>query len=166
MIIDRNVTWKAHNNTTSTKISKNIGILYRAKLIIPRKQLKQLYFSFVHSYLNYANIGWGSTQKTKLSILYRQQKHAIWLVSFKHQFTHSRPLFKEILALDIYEIDIFNILCLMFKCKNKACPKAFENLFTLKPKNQYQLRRNFTLLEPFCKSTFSQLCINCCGPHL
>ena len=22
----------------------------------------------------------------------------------------------------------------MFKCKNKACPKAFENLFTLKQK--------------------------------
>ena len=41
---------------TSTKISKSIGILYRARLIIPRKQLNQLYFLFVHSYLNYANI--------------------------------------------------------------------------------------------------------------
>ena len=24
----------------------------------------------------------------------------------------------------------------MFKCKNKACPKAIENSFTLKPKNK------------------------------
>ena len=54
----------------------------------------------------------------------------------------------------------------MFKCKNKACPKAFENLFTLKPKNKYQLKRSCTLLEPFCKGKFSQLCINCGGPHL
>ena len=54
----------------------------------------------------------------------------------------------------------------MFKCKNKACPKAFENLFTLKPKNKYQLKRSCTLLEPFCKSKFSQLCINYRGPHL
>ena len=69
--------------------------------------------------------------------------------SFKDQFTHFRPLFIEIGALNIYEINIFNILCLMFKCKNKACPKAFENLFTLKPKNIYQLKRNCTLLEPF-----------------
>ena len=38
---------KAHINTISTKISKSIGILYRARLIIPRKQLNQLYFSFV-----------------------------------------------------------------------------------------------------------------------
>ena len=79
LIIDENVTWKAHINTISTKISKNIGILYRARLIIPRKQLNQLYFSFVHSYLNYANIAWSSAQKTKLSALYRQQKHAVLL---------------------------------------------------------------------------------------
>ena len=59
---------------TSTKISKSIGILYKARLIIPRKQLNQLYFLFVHSYLNYANIAWSSTQKTKLSTLYRQQQ--------------------------------------------------------------------------------------------
>ena len=51
VIIDENVTWKAHINTISTKISKSIGILYRARLTIPRKQLNQLYFSFMHSYL-------------------------------------------------------------------------------------------------------------------
>ena len=54
----------------------------------------------------------------------------------------------------------------MFKCKNKACPKAFENLFTLKPKNKYQLKKSCTLLKPFCKSKFSKLCINYRGPHL
>ena len=59
------------------------------------------------------------------------------LLSFKDQFRHSGPHFKEIGALNIYEINIFNILCLVFKSKSKACPKAFENLFTLKPKNKY-----------------------------
>ena len=144
-------------------------MLYRAQRIIPRKQLNQLYFSFVHSYLSYTNIVWSSTQKTKLSTLYRQQKHAVRLLSFKDQFTHSRPLFKEISALNIYEVNIFNIFCLMFKCKNKACPKAFENLFIFKPKNIYQLKsakRSFTLFEPFSKSKFSQLCINYRGTHL
>ena len=88
--IDENVTWKDHTNTIFTKISRNIGIRYRARLIIPRKQLNQLYFSFAHSYLNYANLAWGSTQK--LSTFYRQQKHSSRLLSFKGQFTHSRQL--------------------------------------------------------------------------
>ena len=52
VFIDENVTWKAHINTISTNISKSIGILYRARLTIRRKQLNQLYLSFVHSYLN------------------------------------------------------------------------------------------------------------------
>ena len=73
VFIDENVTWKPHINTISIKTSKSIGILYRAMLTIPRKELNQLYFSFVHSYLNYANLRWGSTQKTKLSTLYCQQ---------------------------------------------------------------------------------------------
>ena len=71
-IIDENVTRKAYINTISRKISKRIGILYRARLIIPRKQLNQRYFSVEHSYLNYANIAWSSTQKTKLPTVYRQ----------------------------------------------------------------------------------------------
>ena len=39
-------------------------------------------------------------------------------LSFQKVFTHLRPLFKEV----------------MFRCKNKACLKTFENLFILKPK--------------------------------
>ena len=54
----------------------------------------------------------------------------------------------------------------MFKCKNKDCPKAFENLFTLKPKSKYQLKRSRSLLEPFCKIKFSQLSITYRGPRL
>ena len=64
-------------------------------------------------------------KKNKLSTLYCQQKHAVRLLRFKDQFTYSRPHFKEIGALNKYEINIFNILCLMFKYKNKDCPKAF-----------------------------------------
>ena len=65
VFIDKNVTWKDHINTISTKISIN-----------------QLYLSFVHSYLSYANLSWGSTQKTKLFTLYRQQKHSMRLFKF------------------------------------------------------------------------------------
>ena len=54
----------------------------------------------------------------------------------------------------------------MFKYKSKACLKAFKKLFTLKPKTKYQLERSCTVLETFCKSKFSQLCINYRRPHL
>ena len=137
VFIDENDTWKADINKKSTKTSKRISIVYRARITIPRKKLNQLCFSFVHSYLNYANLACCSTQKTKCSTLFRQYKQSIRLTSFKDQFTHSKRLFKEIAALNMYETNIFNILRLMFKCKNESCPQAFESLFTLKPKNKY-----------------------------
>ena len=136
-------------------------------LIIPAKHLNQFHFSFVQNYLNYANLAWGSTQKTVLSTLYRQQKHSIRLLSLKNGL-HTPVLFlkKFNSTLNIYEVNIFNILCLMLKCKNKACPKAFENLYNIKPKIKYQLKRSYALLEPFCKTKFSQLCKDYRNPHL
>ena len=41
LFIDENDTWKAHINTISIKSSESMGILYRARLIIPRIQLNQ-----------------------------------------------------------------------------------------------------------------------------
>ena len=68
------------------KKSISLGILQRARLMIPRKELNQLYFSFVHSYLNYANLGWDPAQKINLSTLYRQQKHSMRFLNLKDQF--------------------------------------------------------------------------------
>ena len=106
---------KPHINTISSKIFKNIVILYRARLIIPIKQSNQLYFSFVHSHSNYENLAQGSTQKIKLSTLYRQQWHSIRLLSLQTPDL----FFKEIGALNIHEINIliFHVSCLNAKTK-------------------------------------------------
>ena len=47
------------------KIAKNIGLLYLAKPYLDETSLKTLYFSYIHSYLNYANIAWASTRIAK-----------------------------------------------------------------------------------------------------
>ena len=70
VFIDENVTWKARVNSISTDL-------------IPRKQSNQLYFPFVHSYLNYANLAWGSTQKTK-SVLFIVNTLAPWCSGYHH----------------------------------------------------------------------------------
>ena len=73
VLIDENLSWKQHINNVSTKISKSIGILYKSRGIVKQPLLKQLYFSFDHCYLNYANIVWTSTYK-----------RAIWKSRHRH----------------------------------------------------------------------------------
>ena len=91
ILIDENLSWKQHINNISTKISESIGILYKSRGIVKQPLLKQLYFSFVHCHLNYANIAWPSTYECKLEELYRQQKHAAHIINFEDRFTHAQP---------------------------------------------------------------------------
>ena len=53
VIVDESLTWKAHISTIENKISKNLGILYKAKYLLNRACLKHIYFSFIHSYLRW-----------------------------------------------------------------------------------------------------------------
>ena len=66
VFIDENLSWKQHIDTVSSKISKSVGILYKSRDALREQYLKQLYFSFIHNYVNYANIAWASARKSKL----------------------------------------------------------------------------------------------------
>ena len=98
-------------------VSKSIGIMYKFRNILSKRLMDQLYFSFIHSYLNYANIAWASTNKSNLISLYRHQKHAIRIIYDKDRFVHTKPLFKHAKTLTVYEINLFQILSLIFKVK-------------------------------------------------
>ena len=55
-----------HIKYLENKIAKNIGLMYRAKPFLDKESLLALYYSYIHSYLNYANLAWGSTYLTNL----------------------------------------------------------------------------------------------------
>ena len=74
VLLDEHLSQKNHISVVENKVSKNIGILHKAKNIFSKGGLKTLYFSFVHSYLNYGNIAWGSTTRTKLKNTCKQTK--------------------------------------------------------------------------------------------
>ena len=114
--------------------------MYRSRNILSKRLMKQPYFSFIHSYLNYANIAWASTNKSNLISLYCHQKHAIRIINDKDRFAHTKPLFKLAKALTVYEINLFQILSLMFMCKNRTVPFVFHNLYSLNPSSKYSLR--------------------------
>ena len=93
VIIDENLTWKNHIEVVENKISKNIGVLYRASHLLDFKNLK-IYFSFIHIYISYANIAWASTFKTKLQGILKKQKHAARITFHANRLDHARPLLK------------------------------------------------------------------------
>ena len=80
VFLDENLTWKDHIRYLENKIAKNIGLLFRSKPYLTKKCLLSLYYSYIHTYISYANIAWGSTYISNLKKINSQQKHAIRII--------------------------------------------------------------------------------------
>ena len=111
------------------KLAKNIGFLYRAKYLVDESPLKTVYFSFIHLYLNHANIAWASTYQTKLKTMQYHQKHAARIVSNQEELTHSRPLLQSFNALHVNQINLYQDLNFMHKVSNNVAPLIFNDMF-------------------------------------
>ena len=68
-------------------------------------------------------------------------------------------------ALNVFQLNIFNILCFMYKCKQNLNPPIFRNIFTHKTKTKYALRNENFIQEPPCRTNFNQYCISYRGPY-
>ena len=101
VMLDENISWDEHICTVETKLAKNIGLLYRTKPLIEEKSLKSIYFAYIHTYLNYANIAWTSTYRTKLETIHFHQKHAVRTVFNEDKLTQSRPMLRSLNTLNV-----------------------------------------------------------------
>ena len=65
ILLDENLSWKTNIKYIENKISKNIGILFKARPFLNKKSLLSLYYLYVHSY---GSVSWGSTCRRNLKV--------------------------------------------------------------------------------------------------
>ena len=92
-MLDESMSWIDHIKTIK-RVAKNIGLLYHAKPYLDETSLKTIYFSYIHSYLNHANIAWASTNIIKFKPLVYKPKQVVCIVFIEGRLSHSKPLFK------------------------------------------------------------------------
>ena len=98
--IDQHLTWKTHDNLIAAKISKSVGLLYKAKYYLPSKSLLTLYYALISPYLTYCNLIWASTYVTNLQRIYLLQKRAVRAISKADYKASSKPLFANLKILE------------------------------------------------------------------
>jgi hypothetical protein len=131
VFLDSRLTFKDHIHYIKNKISKSIGILYKAKQKLPQSVLKSLYFSSIYSYLSYGIEVWGSACPSHLDPLVKLQKRSVRLLSNEHFLAHTAPLFKSLNLLPLREIYVKNSLIFMFKFHKHLLPEhVFEHMFS------------------------------------
>ena len=129
VIINSTLTWNDHIAMIKSKISKNIGIISRIRLLVPRAVLMSLYHALVEPYLQYCNLIWAARRTSVLNELYLCQKKLLRIITFSDRRSHSLPLFKNLEILPVSSINDLQVGCFMYSAHHKLLPAYFNSLF-------------------------------------
>ena len=81
--------------------------------------------------------------KTKLKKLFGKQKQAVRIIFNQDRFTHAPPLLKTLNALNVYQINLLQVLLFTHKIKTNSSPRIFLHQFeTINHKYATRLSRN------------------------
>ena len=164
VILGEHLAWKKHIQLIENKVSKNVCVFYKTSKLINSKCLRSIYFSVIHSYINFANIAWASTNKTKLKKLFGKQKQAASIIFNQDRFTHAHPLLKTLNAVNVYQINLLQVLLFMSKIKTKSFPRIFLHQFqTMNQKYATRYSRN-NFKEPKGETNYAKYCIHARNP--
>ena len=112
-------------------------------------------FSYVHSFLNYANIALPSIHFTKLTTISYKQKEEARIVFDENWLCHSITLPWRLNALNVHQINFFQHLNFMHRVSIDGLPKSFSNTFK-KPDHEYPTKFsifNYSLKKNSLKSS-------------
>ena len=70
VIIDHKFNWINHIAYVKNKISKSIGIIYKARSVLSKISLVSLYYPYVYPYLTYCIEAWGCATQTHLHLFF------------------------------------------------------------------------------------------------
>ena len=71
-----------HITYVKNKISKGIGIMYKARRYLNKVSLKNLYYAYMYPYFTYCIEVWGSAAKCHVNSLFLLQKKNIRIMTF------------------------------------------------------------------------------------
>ncbi|MGL1889690.1 MAG: reverse transcriptase domain-containing protein [Reichenbachiella sp.] len=104
LLIDDKLKWTHHVLHVRNKIAKGIGIMYKARKYVHKKDLISLYYSFIYPYMIYCVEIWGHAAACHIDPLFFLQKKIIRIMTFSPYLAHTSPLFDR---LSIFPFNIY-----------------------------------------------------------
>lgn len=144
VLVDDALSWSHHLSAIASKLSRNAGIIFKLKGIVPESVLKMLYNSFIQSHLNYCSSVWGLRSKNSVEVLFRAQKKAVRAVEnrFNNCFynkdtgelpCHTKEIFERNKILTVHNLIAKNCLTVMQKIHFGLGPQPIKKLFVKSP---------------------------------
>ena len=152
LLLDNQLTFKAHIKKLSTKLSQIAGLIRRARRYLEKEHLLLLYNSLMLPHVNYCCLLWGINYKTNLQSIIKIQKRiarTILGLNYRDSVAHR---FKEIGMLSLYSIVAYKSVIFAYKYLNHLQPKIFEDMLSVR--TQKMTRCQDTFIVPFTRNMY------------
>ena len=154
--IDEDLSWKTHINHVCDKLRKLCGLFYKIGNLLPTQSAKILYFSLVHSQLQYSIETYANTYTTYLDKLHKLNNKIIRILFNKpKRSTAVNDLYRLCDTLPIYQLHNLKLLQFVHKCvyHSSELPDLFTQYYeNINSTSTYTFRKN-TNLKIFRYST-------------
>ena len=165
VILDENLSWKSHFSHIANKISKSIGVIYKASFCLPLESLRILYYSMIYPYLQYCVIVWGLTYPTNIRRIELLQKRVIGILNKSAFDAHTSPIFKKLDLLKLNDICMLQLGQFMFHHKSSLLPERFDNMFFKNDQiHTFNTRNSSKYHVPSCRTNIRQFSVRFQGP--
>jgi hypothetical protein len=115
--IDNELNWKVHISKLIGKLNQQLRVFYFLRELTTIDVLRTVYFSLVHSKLEYGISAWGGTYISNISSLMVLQKHFIRIISRSHVRVSSMPLFIKLDILPLRHLFFYKTIKIFLKGK-------------------------------------------------
>ena len=145
ILVDEDLKFKSHVNKVSGVISRNNGIISRAKYLLDKKLLLMLHHALVQPLMMYCSVVWGSNYDTTLHPIVIQQKRAIRLIFGLPFGSHTSPLFKELKLLKLQDLIKSQMLLILHDALFARIPSIIADKFIICPQEpRPRIARHFS----------------------
>ena len=127
--LDDKLSFLRHRTTLEAKLSRNVGILFKLKKILPTSALVTLYFALIHPFLSYGVILWDACNKSYSTKLRSLQNNALRAIGNAKWYTPVGPLYHKSNTLklsDLYRLELGKFMHMFF---SKSIPCYFNDYF-------------------------------------
>ena len=153
ILVDSSLNWKCQISSISKKVSRALGIMYKLRPYLPLNVMKNVYYSLIHSHINYAIEIWGSAFKTEVDKILILQKRAMRMMTFNDKFpvvpgplNPSNPIFASLEILKVDDMHKYQVAKFIFKSINKLTPENFHHWFLMNSEvYDHKTRSNFKI---------------------
>ncbi len=143
--LDEHLTWDCHIRYVCKKMSQGMFILNRVKNLVPFNVRRNLYFTLIHSRINYGIHIWGNS--SSIEKVYKIQKRALRTIHKTTFRSHTEPLFKSSNILKVSDIYKLQTSLFMYDFNNNLLPPSFSDFHIAKTNTCPIITRQISLMQ-------------------